>query len=431
MQDIIRWADDFKPAAKPWLILGMGPTFQRVRETDISGYHTCSLNYVVREMPVTLAHFIDISGVLRCADSLHRNARFLVLPYRPHVDHKPGRKTIHDFVAEIPALQKLAKEDRLLWYNLSSSRPIGGSPTIKVRFFSVEAALNLLVACGVRTVRSLGVDGGTSYGRSFTDLKDKTLLANGHPSFDRQFQGICATLRHTSDLLYAPLHMDAPIRVFIGADASRMMRAKMLEYSIKKFTPVTVKVQPLLEGSPEAVRIPELCGYRGRGIYLDADTQVLSDLTKLWLCPMEKAAILSCRRPGERHENSRRRVMLMDCEALSRQDGGNPDCVEETMPLPAEWDPGERSKEDGACIIDFGGQPTQPWVSNEHARSRLWYDNIREAIQEGFLTREELYEEIRANRLPAGLPRWAGLHGSGVRGLLKICWRAVKGFFNP
>ena len=43
--------------------------------------------------------------------------------------------------------------------------------------FSAEALVNVLAAIGVKTVRTLGVDGGVAYSRAFHDLNGTTRLA--------------------------------------------------------------------------------------------------------------------------------------------------------------------------------------------------------------------------------------------------------------
>jgi hypothetical protein len=44
----------------PWLIFGKGPSFSERGRFDLSPYRTLSLNHVVREGPVDVAHAIDL-----------------------------------------------------------------------------------------------------------------------------------------------------------------------------------------------------------------------------------------------------------------------------------------------------------------------------------------------------------------------------------
>src|SRR5439155_5835538 len=75
---------------RPWLILGKGPSFARRHCLDLTGYNLASLNHVVRELKVDVAHYIDLDAVEQCADVLPRNAEWLLLPRYPHVNFRPS-----------------------------------------------------------------------------------------------------------------------------------------------------------------------------------------------------------------------------------------------------------------------------------------------------------------------------------------------------
>ena len=444
MRDIVQWSNEFKADSKPWLMLGKGPTFQKVRELDLTDYYVCSLNHVVRELPVTLAHIIDIGVVGDCAGEIYRNAQFLAMPYRPHVKNNASEKTLVDFCEELPILDVMRKEGRLLWYNLSSSPPHGDSPIIKAVYFSAEAALNVLVVCGVNVVRTLGVDGGKNYSAVFDDLKSKTLLANGHESFDRQFDGICETIRK-SGILYGPLEVDVPIRIFVGTDAAQKLGAKMLEYSIKKHTPVSVEVIPIDDRRmpiPKDPRnrsrsgfsfcrfdIPRLCGFRGKALYMDADMQVFTDVTRLWNWEMNGAAVVYCQPPSGHGRVPQYSVMLMDCAKLSwdvktivrdldectysYDDLMQSLCIlpESTrkMSLPFEWNSLEHYEEGKTCLLHYTDMHLQPWVSERNPNGGLWYQLLKQATEEGFVTTQDIHNEIKNGHVSPGLARWAGL----------------------
>ena len=184
--------------SQPWLIFGKGPSFAARSRWDLKRYLTMSLNHVVREQPVTVAHMIDFDIVDACGESLVDNAQVVVLPWVPHIHNRPGANNLAELAQSHPILRRLKEQDRLLWYNHSKARQRNGeSPVVRVRFFSAVAAINLLATAGVHTVRSLGVDGGASYSREFDDLRDKTLLANSRSSFDRQFEEIALTISTT------------------------------------------------------------------------------------------------------------------------------------------------------------------------------------------------------------------------------------------
>jgi hypothetical protein len=446
LPDITQWARSFDLNKKPWLILGKGPSYKHVENTHLDDFYTCSLNHVVREHSVDLAHVIDIDVVVECSAAIEQNARWLVLPFFPHVNNRPTTKNIIEFLDEIPVLRHLKDEGRLVWYNLSTSKKrVGLSPMVFAKFFSAESAVNILAECGVKTIRSLGVDGGNTYASSFDDLKTRTLLANSQTSFDMQFRQIATTIR-TKNIFYAPLHIEAPIRIFIGTDSSQMLAAKVLEYSIKKHASMSVSVVPLCDvpvprakdpkNQPRTgfsfVRflIPALCNYGGRAIYLDADMLVFADIAKLWLSRLDEADILCAEQAGRNGRVRQYSVMLMNCSKLRWNiedivagfDEGKydyaklmyefcivpPDRIAPTLPY--EWNSLEFYEKGKTCLIHYTDMPTQPWVSSKNKRGILWYQSLREGITEGFIEPELLYREIEHGHVRPDLPQQIGLH---------------------
>lgn len=439
------WASRHDVNDRPWLLLGKGPSFSKLPQVDVKKFRVCTLNHVIRQVPADIAHVIDLDVVQDCAEQIYRNARVLAMPYFPHVNCRPSERSIDDFSAEISVLRRLADEGRLVWYNAATSKKRNGdSPVIQVKFFSAEAALNLLAAIGVRAVRSLGVDGGSSYSSAFSDLDERTRLANGHTSFDRQFAGIARTIR-TTGIFYAPLHVQAPVRVFVGSDAAQMAGVKVLEYSIKKFASMSVDVQviddrevPVPKDPANRSRtgfsfsrfhIPKLCGYQGRAIYVDADMQVFTDIRSLWTWDMSDADVLYAESGKEGARIPQFSVMLLNCAHLEWDvnmivaglDGGTYDyrqlmqqlCImpaERRKPkLPFEWNSLEHYEAGKTCLIHYTDMPTQPWVSNRNKNGQIWYDCCREAVDEGFISKDFLYGEVEKGNVSPELPGWLGL----------------------
>ena len=157
LPDILEWARLFRPAAREWLILGKGPSYELIHHFDVTPFFVCGLNHVARERPVDLAHVIDVDVVEDCGEQLERNARYVVMPFYPHLNHRPTGRTLMDFADSNPVLRSLRAEGRLVGYNLSSAaRKVGTSPVIESRCFSAEAAVDILGTCGVRRIRTLG-----------------------------------------------------------------------------------------------------------------------------------------------------------------------------------------------------------------------------------------------------------------------------------
>ena len=187
MLELKDWVKENNFADKSWLVVGKGPSFSKRLDFDLSAYNKLSLNHVVREMPVELAHVIDIDVVESCASSLLTNCQFLIMPRIPNVRHFPGQYlTLADWCKCIPELAELDRQKRLITYDFSHLDSDDAS-VIVARYFSSELALGILGCMGTKNIFTLGIDGGAAYSQSFHDLSKETLLANGQPNFDLQF----------------------------------------------------------------------------------------------------------------------------------------------------------------------------------------------------------------------------------------------------
>ncbi len=439
MIELMEWARTVQLPPRPWLVLGKGPTFSRRGEFDLGQYNLVSLNHVVREMKVHVAHMIDVDVVEACGPRLLEHCDWLLMPRRPHVNFDPSRVLLlEDFVSAIPVLRELDARGRLVWYNLSSGPPVGDSPVIRASFFSSEAALNVLAAIGARTVRSLGVDGGRAYSPDFRDLEGKTRLAAGQPSFDLQFRKIAETVIEAG-LDYAPLV--EPLRIFVGTDRESMIATRVLEYSIRKHASRPVEVVPMLDlpvpmPRDEANRprtgfsfsrflIPGLCNYRGRALYLDADMQVFADVAELWDIPFGPHKVLCTNQPEPPaawknfsffHPGRQMSVMMLDCSRLDWDireivrglDEGKYDyrrlmfdlCVvppdEIADALPPAWNHLEHFEPGKTRLLHYTVGPTQPWRNDENPLRGIWEECYREAVEAGAVLPEEVERDIAA-----------------------------------
>lgn len=414
----------------PWLMLGKGPSFSKRDSYDLSRFHTLSLNHVVREQPVRAAHMIDYDVVDACAEAITRNAEVLVMPWRPHVEYRPGARNLGELAQINPTLRLMNERDRLAWYNLGTTpERQGDSPVVHARFFSAEAGLNLLAHAGVRQVRSLGVDGGRAYSSAFDDLKDKTLLAGGHASFDPQFREL-AQIILTTGVDYAPLDTEAPVRVYVGATEAQMLPVKVLEYSIRKHASMSVQVIPLHRAGVEIPQpadernrprtpfsfqrflIPELAGRRGRAIYLDSDMLVFEDLRRLWQLPFDGADLLAARAAPTESRRPQFSVMVLDCEALrwdvraivESLDRGELTYEQLMFEMPVAgrvrvsiepaWNSLERFRHGETALLHYTDMERQPWVSRLNPLNRFWTQELLAAIDGGHITREEVEEHV-------------------------------------
>lgn len=188
MLSVLKYFKDNRLGDRPWLMVGKGPSFDRRGELfeSAGSWKTLGLNHVCLQMDVDLVHFTDFDAYQDCESRLAARACAVCLPWFPHVGNKPGPKCLDELVQGEPGLGRLAAAGRLLTYNSTlAPRRARSLPLIHVRYFSAVAGLSILAAAGVKTVRTLGVDGGTKYASGFDA---STLLSNGRASFDVQFR---------------------------------------------------------------------------------------------------------------------------------------------------------------------------------------------------------------------------------------------------
>ena len=162
---------NYKWDGRPWLIVGMGPTFSHHRDFDLTQYNILGLNKVVREIPVDLCQIIDHYIIDKVKDHIVANSKYLVVPYYPHFWCRPWIElTVHNVMAKDPFLLKMAENERLMAFNLTTA-PINltKSPTVEAHYFSAEAAVSLLANLSVKDIYLLGVDGGRERAGEFSD----------------------------------------------------------------------------------------------------------------------------------------------------------------------------------------------------------------------------------------------------------------------
>jgi hypothetical protein len=431
---------------KPWLMLGKGPSFSRRSEFPLTDYNLIGLNNVVAEQAVDIAHIIDVDVVGRVEDRLAENCKVLIMARRPHVDFKPSERLLEDYFDEHPVLRQLDDEGRLVWYNATTSGPVGDAASIKVRYFSSEAALRVLVAMGVRKVRTLGIDGGTQYGKEFEGLPQ---LRNGLPSFDAQFRELEEVVAE-SGIDYDPII--EPMRIFCGLDESQIVAARVLEYSIRKHATRPVRFYPMLDVPTPVPRdpknrgrtgfsfarfhIPQLSGYKGRGLYVDADMQVFRDISELWDIPFDGAKVM-CTFQADRpdqwkdaayfHPGRQMSVMMLDCERLdwdindivggldegrySYEDLMFELCVvdesEISDALPPRWNHLEHYEPGETSLLHYTVVPTQPWKNDANPLRDIWHPDFEEARRAQLVHEDEIVRLARAGHIKrslAGLP---------------------------
>lgn len=450
MKNFFDWAkEDLGLNSKPWLILGKGPSYSLRENYNLADFNIIALNHVVRENKVKLANCIDLDVAISCADEIIANADYIVMPLYPHINCAPQNEALDALIKKHPELQKIEDAGKFLWYDmqlvdfnnlrniklrnelLNGKRLKNNRPIVPVSFFSSEAAVNLLAMVDVRRIYTLGVDGGQTYSTKFDDIKDKTLLANGQKTFSIQFGPIARTIL-AKNIEFNPMNIESPVRVFVGSQEEQMLAVKVLEYSLKKHSSMSVEVFPLFQAgitvpmpkkpenrprtpfSFQRFFIPQLKGHKGRAIYMDSDMQVFYDIKDLWTREMNGAEVLSAfEAQGTTGRKPQFAVMLMDCEKLvwnvedivRKLDADEltyetlmfeMKVAKEVRPeLEREWNSLEHYEEGKTKNLHYTDMNSQPWLTTGNKNSEVWVKGLLEAIESEFITYEYVKEQVK------------------------------------
>lgn len=419
MEHFFEWFRRQHHPERPWLILGKGPSFGLRSRFDLTGFDLLSLNHAVREQRVRLAHMIDLDVVDACGEVLLEQAGHVVLPWYPHVHNVPGSQSLAELVPSHPLLRRLADADRLLWYDLSTAaRRHGPGPVVQATYFSAEAAVGLLALAGARRVRSLGVDGGVGYSADFEDLTRETLLANGQPGFDLQFQGIARTILATG-VDFAPLDLPAPMTAMVLSGEATSLPDKVLEYSIRKHASMSVRLHTIrspadIEMALEGVRetsSSEVSATGARAIVLRSGALVLDDLRKLWARPRGREMLEVPRAPSDGAGLDTPAVIVatatdaqrLGAAALGELDTGRPPPLPLVESLPPSWTRRDRFEPGDTSLLLYSAPGLEPWISRAHPFAHLWIATLLDAVQEGFVSLDLIRTETRLGHVRPSL----------------------------
>ncbi len=181
---------------KPWLILGKGPTFKKYKNSLSEEYNIFGLNHVACLVKCDIVHFIDADVLTR---AIFVNSDNILCPWHLHENNKVMWKTLPHLIKNEVLFG--ACQSKIYWYNCSTWKrghyitPMTKrEEVVKVRYFSAEAAFQILGMLGIKKVYSLGIDGGGAYAVAFIKL-GLMPFRNQRETFDEQFEMIDKTLK--------------------------------------------------------------------------------------------------------------------------------------------------------------------------------------------------------------------------------------------
>jgi hypothetical protein len=155
---------------------------------------------------------------------------------------------------------------------------------------------------------------------------------------------------------------------------------------------------------------------------------LFDDIAKLWDLPMGDADVLCAEQPTEKGRIRQTSVLLLNCSNLQwnivdivrglderKYDYGGlmhdfcivpPDKI--SAGLPYEWNSLEHYEENRTHLTHYTDMPRQPWVCFDNPHGELWYQMLKEALFEGFISKEEVFREIKQGYVHPKIPNRIG-----------------------
>ena len=428
MINFTTWLQDHS-SKKPWLIAGKGPSFEKLNQHDSNDYQIITLNHAIQHISALIAHVIDFDVITDAQSAIDKNAQYLLMPWHPHIDNKSGAKNLKQIALENDFIKQLDDQNRLLWYNSSHAQDHHPDfPVVEVKYFSADAVVSLLAANAVNNIYTVGIDGGKTYNHQFEHLNDKTLLSNSRASFNDQFIAI-AQIQEQYPVSVNPLG-EPSIKVYSGSMQDQWLASRVLEFSIRWRTSACVEFFPLYDAdinipkpkdpsnqprtpfSFQRFLIPALNQYQGRGIYLDSDMLVFTDIRDLAFRDMKSQDVLNVWDTSGEARRPQFSVMLMNCEALDwdikkivqQLDSGELS-YEQLMyemkvakniagELENEWNSLEHYEADKTKLLHYTDMNRQPWLTRNNPNADLWLKELATARALGYISKDEVKQQV-------------------------------------
>lgn len=419
------WLAEDGRVQRPWLVAGDAAPETQAAAAMREGFLTLGLGRLALRAPVDLALVRDVEMFSEGGEALERYAGMVAVAADLRQGGVECGRPLAGWAADMPSLHRLIELGRII---VLAPEPLG-LPLADLD--DEEAAVRLLAGAGVRMARWLGVRTPKPPG-----------LESARSLGARRGGGIPAVRR--AGLSYGPYGYPVPARVFVGSDDEQRLGVRVLEWSLQQHSTMDVVVETLdpshipVPKDPKnrsktgfsfcRFDIPRLCGWSGRGVYVDADMQVFGDIADLWTLPFDEADVLYALTPPAHGRIPQTSVMLLNCAALpwkveqiiaglDDKAYGYKDLMQRLCIAPPErvkplipywWNSLERHEPGRTCLIHYTDMPTQPWVTDRNPNGALWYAALADALAEGFIAEAEIAEAIALGHVSPRLPEWIG-----------------------
>lgn len=224
--------------------------------------------------------------------------------------------------------------------------------------------------------------------------------------------------------------------IYLGVDPKGWLSAEVLRSSIvkrssvpiefKELSHLTVDLSTKLEGSTAFNRwfIPYFQNFKGRALFIEANSLVLDDIEKLFSTDMKGKGYLAkaVDNPPNTHA-SHNNVLLFDCEKLQHW---NPEIwtrdiiLDETLRSKIMWSlPGSPNHQDvgpldplwnqidqapdKTKLLHFADSTLFPWKSDMHPYQFLFLQELRAAIEKEDISLDAVLAEMKKHHIYTGL----------------------------
>ncbi len=419
------WTQTFDRKPASWLLIGEGPTFDGLNDIDRAKRMTVGLNYVFRRTQVDLAIVLDAEAVDSCSASDLENIGTLFMPTEPFVHGRPSSITLEELIGSVPALQTLSDEGRIVGFDRADLEACSAGFDKQRPALDERVACELLSKMGAGEVETLGCDEAVDIHDEFRTFREsRSLVVDPHRNRkqrDHQRKHLASIKMHRR-----PLAM--PFRVYINADESQALAAKVLARGIRDHATTPIAITVLENPTLPRVRdpkcwprdaraltrflVPEMAGFEGLALFLEADMLVRGDVTELQSLALDgcQAAVLknpestgyepslqviNCQRADWRIEQIVQG--LDDGRYTSDQLIGSlanvTDSTEVVEHIPLAWQPICNQPSAAAKVLRFRDPKHQPW-KQEFGSCSAWDETYRRAIAKGNVTVDDVYDAI-------------------------------------
>jgi hypothetical protein len=421
---------------RPWLLAGPAASPELVEQAAAEGFAVLAADAAASGVRSDVALVVDLERLASDGEAICARASTVVVPNDLHVSGWAQGRSLESWADEVPLLRRLADEGRLISFDLWTSRRAPGGPVTDGDWLGEELPLRLLTTGGVKMARHLGFRRGLDKVGGFEACQP--ILAGS--------AGSLAQLKLSTGVSYGPYGYPVPARIFAGSDDEQLIGVRVLHYSILQHSTMDVVVEPLdWKAAPVPVEpknrsktgfsfcrfdIPRLCGYSGRGVYVDADMQVFADITDLWTLPLDEADLLYSLTHPTQGRSPQTSVMLLNCETLAWDiheivrglDEGRysykalmselcivPEGRAKPL-LPYWWNSLELYEPGRTSLIHYTDMQRQPWISDINPNGHHWYRTCAEAIERGFIDTDELSKAVELGHVSPEIYGWLGLN---------------------